>query len=265
MEKLITLITFTHNEYSDIWPIVFDTINQKIPNIPKIIALDKLPENKSVIESLYDKIVLYNPQENYPEKILECLKEVSTPYVLFLHDIDIVINFDINKFNKLLNLVTANSIDRCILGMIPRQPILYTDTDNDIVLTDARLPNISSNFYTPYDVGPSIWLKDTFQKVMNLVRDSTYRNIEYSMIQTYLQKYRIVAMTSSDTYKSIYQIGRPFSSYFTFLHILSRGEWFQSSNYMDLENVFNDIIYKYSINREKRGITNVYITPNRIV
>jgi hypothetical protein len=150
--------------------------------------------------------------------------------------------------------------------MIPRQSILYTD--NDIVLTDARLPNISSNFCTPYDVSPSIWLKDTFQKVMNLVRDSTYRNIEQSMIQNYLQEYRIVGITTSDTYESIYQIGRPFSSYFTFLHILSHGNWFQSSIYMDLENDFKNIINKYSINIEKRGITNaphINVNPNRIV
>lgn len=91
------------------------------------------------------------------------------------------------------------------------------------------------------------------KEAMKIVHQETYRTIEQSAIQQFLTSKKVYALTSSPAYHSVYQIGRPFSSYFSFLHLLVRGKWFESRCYMDLSYLLEDLLSVYSINRTVRG------------
>lgn len=254
----VTLITFSHTDYSDIWEIV---INQYIKNNlqikNKLFAINDtvLSNNqKEQINRFFSDIIYYFDDQTYPQKLLNILGRVSTKYVLLIHDIDICINFNSDKLNSLMSILLKNDIDRLIFGMIhPQNEII---TDNDIYITCAHNRYISKNFYTPYDVGPSIWKTITLYDSMLKFNNYSYRDIENSGIQDYLTTKKIYAITRSPNYTSHYQIGRPFSTYFKFLHILVRGKWFESKYYMDLSQIFDNLIEEYNIDLNKRGLNN---------
>jgi hypothetical protein len=247
----ISLVTYTHTDYSDLWPLVFEGIN-KVNNIEKVFACNNTDINIDNIKNFYNRINLYDDKLTYPKKILSILENINTEYIIFIHDIDIIINFNNTEFLNLMYFVKNYSIDRCIFGMVPKNTDIYNI--GNISLSDARRPNITANFLTPYDVGPSIWKVSCLKEALSLVTHCSYREIEYSPIQEFMQNKKVVAFTTSSNYSPKYQIGRPFSEYFSFLHLLSGGKWFNPDCYMDLKNEFNVLIQKYNINVNLRGV-----------
>jgi hypothetical protein len=249
----ITLITYSHTDYSDIWPIVCAYIEHiKDTSIRKIFACNKSTTDVTIKN--YDAIVFYDDSKTYPQKLLEIMNYVTTKYVILIHDNDITINFNINKLLNLISLCNTHDIDRCMFGMVPRQDIIITD--NDIYLTDARGTNIGPHFCTPYDVGPSIWKKECIVDVMTKFKNETYRTIETSEIQNYLKQYKIYALTTSPNYRPVYQIARPFPDCFQILHMIQCGKWFEPIYYMDLEEVFKKILLLFKIDMNIRGVGN---------
>jgi hypothetical protein len=116
----LTFVTFTHSDYKDIWPIMVDGIEQSNLNFKKIFATNK-NENSTKICQIYDQQVEYDDNLTYPQKIVKILEYVKTPYVFFVHDIDVVIKIDLIKLNKLLELIIENNIDRCSFGCFKKQ------------------------------------------------------------------------------------------------------------------------------------------------
>jgi hypothetical protein len=56
--------------------------------------------------------------------------------------------------------------------------------------------------------------------------------------------------------KTVYQLGRPFPEYCSFLHLVIRGKFLPSHFYNDLERTFIDLINQHSIDMTKRGVFN---------
>lgn len=251
MESL-TLLTYSHSEYSDVWPLVIDGIN-KIPKLlSRIFACNTNTVNMDDIYRAYNNVVLYNDILTYPQKLIYILSHVNTPYVLLMHDIDICINLDPRKLDSLMNAIKEYKIERCIFGMISKQERLI-EVD-DILLTNANNSNISSCFYTPYDVGVSIYETKFLIKIMTEFYTISYRDIEFCGIQSFIKSSNIWAFTPTQSCLPIFQIGRPYSNYFTFIHILIRGKWLEPKYYMDLEDIFIKLIIKYDIDINIRGI-----------
>lgn len=254
MDSTITLITYSHTDYQDIWPLVFDGISKIELPISKVFAINEnaiSSENTMQILDKYTRIQYYDDIKTYPQKLLQILEAVSTPYILLIHDIDLLVHFESEKFKRLVTACIEHSIDRCILGMIPKGNQVLTD--GDIVLTEASREECSPHYHIPYDVGPSIWNVSCLQECMTKFESYTYRTIESSPVQHFLQSKKVYAMTSSESYKAIYAIGRPFSSYFSFLHILLRGKWLERHYYQDLEDTLLTLLDKYEIDVTQRG------------
>lgn len=252
MTTNITLVSYTHDTYKDIWPLMLNgIINAKIP-IPKILLTSKLPAKCSTVHEVYDDILVYDDTAPYPARLLDTLTHIKSEYILFIPDIEIIVNFDWKLCEELLSMIQANSIDRFIFGMIPEQQ--STLTVGNLRLTNADRTGSSPNWYTPYDVGPSIWKVSSFLDILRPVKDVSYRDIELSIIQKIASQYDIWAVTVSNTYTAIYQIDRPFSPYFTFLHILSHGKWYDFPYYMDLEGYARELFAYFNIKHESRGL-----------
>jgi hypothetical protein len=251
MESL-TFITYSHSEYSDIWPLILDGMNKIPKSLNRIFACNTNSVDMTDIYNTYDKVVLYNDTLSYPQKLLYILSYVTTPYVLLIHDIDICIKLEASKLESLMYAIISNKIDRCILGMIPKQSLLIeVDT---MLLTNASNIGISNCFYTPYDVGVSIYDAQVLRTAMTLFNSVSYRDIEFCGIQDYFKSKNVWAFTPSESCIPIFQIGRPYSNYFTFIHILIRGKWLENKYYMDLEYEFAELINKHMIDINIRGI-----------
>ena len=249
MENL-TLITYTHSDYMDIWPLVIDAITTSNIKCRRIFATNDAEIAKKHISG-YDKIIEYTDTFTYPQKIIEVLSSVETSYILFIHDIDIIVNMDTVQLCKLVELVVTNSIDRCSLGAFNKQNNVLVN--GDISITNIGRPNISPQYCTPYDVAPSIWKVSTMIEAMTHVKECSYREIEESQIQQFLCNKKIFGLSVNNNAR-IYQIGRPYCTFFTFLHILLRGQWMHSRYYMDLEQPFLQMIRINKIDISRRGI-----------
>lgn len=268
MDKLLTLVTYSHSDYKDLWPIILDGVSKNPIPICKVFACNTKPDNDKPILDIYNKIVFYDDFKTFPEKVIQCLEQIQTPYVLFVHDIDIFIHFDSNALNKIMSFVSSENVDRFILGAIkPNQMIIDVD---GILITPINGRGLSDHFYTPYDVGPSIWNVKTFIEGLESVKTVSYREIEDSSIQSFLLGKKVYANTNhinKPKYKSIYQLGRPFPDFCSFLHIVIRGKFLPSHFYHDLETVFLELIKTHNIDMEKRGINKTHglIIVNRTV
>jgi hypothetical protein len=139
-----------------------------------------------------------------------------------------------------------------MFGMVPKNTETYNVSN--IILTNANTRNLSANFITPYDVGPSIWKVSCMKEAMKLVHKCTYREIENSRIQEFMTSKNVLAFTTSPTYVPKYQLCRPFSELFSFIHLLSGGKWFEPECYMDLKNTFIKLIHDHTINLNTRGV-----------
>lgn len=154
METLITLVTYSHTDYQDVWPIVLGQLKKQTMPFSRIFACNETDVDLSAVRNIYTDVVFYKDTLTYPQKILSILEQVTTPYVLFVHDIDVFVTFETEKFAVLLNSILKYSIDRCMLGMVIRQGDVLGN--GEVVLTNVSMPNRSPSYVTPYDVGPSI-------------------------------------------------------------------------------------------------------------
>ena len=245
----ITFVTYSHSDYADILPIVQQGIQcVKVPEMEKVFASDLALTQKDG----YDRCIQYTDSLTYPQKICEILKSIQTEYVVLVHDIDYVEKFDTGLFQIVRGMLKRLSMDRLSFGMVPPQDTIIEE--GPIRITNSNKEGITPNFCTPYDISPSIWRTECLRDAMSIVLNHTYRTIEQSEIQTYLSNKNVYAFTTSPSYHSVYQIGRPFSSVFTFIHLLTRGMWLHSRYFMDCETMYKYLLAQFTIDCSVRGI-----------
>ena len=245
----LTFITYTHTEYSDIWPLTFDGVRhlEQIP-IEKVFVCNTEDVGEEVITH-YHSVISYDDKLSYPARVASCLEHITSEYVFFVHDIDVILKFDTSLVSHILDTIKRYSIDRLFFGMVkPCADMIHTDT-----LSLARAKH-SPIFALPYDVGPSIWKRSVFLDMMKKYSNETYRTIETSGIQTELSSYRCYAIAPSPHYFPLFHLVRPMSSTFVFLHILASGKWFDPICYMDLQLDLIGLLQKYNISMSTRGI-----------
>lgn len=247
----ITFITYTHTDYQDIWPLTFQGINKLSP-IPmrKVLAVNT---NSISVNTggLYDEILVYDDTLQYPAKVAQILEQVKTTYVFFVHDIDVILDFNTTQFNLLFDIIQSYDIDRFFFGLF--KPAGEKIEVGRFILTEAKNSPI---YIHPYDVGPSIWKRSVFLEMMLKHKTETYRTIESSNIQSDLSEYRCFAFAPSLYYNAYFQLARPVSSDFVFCHILAHGKWFPFYVYMDLQLQLKSLIERYKIDMNIRGIGN---------
>jgi hypothetical protein len=239
---MITFVCYTHSDYKDIWPLVFGQI-KKYVNIPKVLFVNK---NEETIDNIFDKIIYYDDALTYPCKLMFLCENIDTKYISLVHDNDVVMNFDNDLCYQYVNDMDKNSIDRLMFGVIKRRYSFES------YFTKA-LKGCTSRFMTPYDVGPSIWKLDSLKEIMSHYKDKSYREIEESSIQDYCDKnYNMYGLVSYNN--SLYSLGRPFSGYHSFCHILCRGKWLESHIYMDYSYILPQLLKEYNIDINNRGL-----------
>lgn len=250
----VSFLFYSHSEYNDLWPILLDNLNKLPLSYKKYIGVDK--SDVSGLEG-FDSVLCYNTTMTYPQKVLSLLEQITTPYVVFIHDNDLIMNFNTDMFNQLMDHIHTKSIDRCMFGIVNST----ATTSSPIVLQQVN--NYSCpTFIVPYDVGPSIWKTESFKQALGSVPDATYRNIEQSSIQDFCNTHlKMYAFLSYE--RAYYVIGRPFPNHFQFLHLCVEGNLYQEPFYMDQKDNFISLKQKYPAILKRKTVISNHISFNR--
>jgi hypothetical protein len=246
----VSFLFLSHSDNSDLW-LYLSKIISKISYSYKIyIAIEEDVECRL---NTFHGILRYDDTLTYDQKLITLFNKISSKYIVLIHDNDLLIEFDNDLFKNLINTMETKNIDRCIFGVAANAgPCIYQLSDEDSI---CRINNIESlHFRTPYDVGPSVWNKQSFLNALETIPNTSYREIEDSPIQDYCKnKLNIYGFVTHKSIKSYYVVGRPFYYKFQFLHIFTRRQLMYPQMYMDQEENLWKILAAYP-EIKKRGI-----------
>lgn len=236
------VLIFSNSQYSYLWQI----INDKTKQFDEIcVCIDN--NNINFQFENHIKILYYDSNLQYAARLNQILKKIETDYVLLIHDVDLILNFDILEFDKYFRAVKQNKIDRLTLGVFNLEKILSFE---DIVLVDINGINLSSNYLTPYDYAPSLYNRIKLIDFFENFYDGTYKNLEHSEeAQVYfLKHFNCFGIQKNKKIKLLYHRGFVYTTDFNFLHITISGKFMNEENYFDLIDDFNLIKKTYNLN-----------------
>lgn len=193
---------------------------------------------------------MYDDTLKYTGRWLNILEEINTDYIVIIHDVDILLYFDINIFNIYYSLVLENKIDRLSLSIFNPNSKLSKYIDN-IEYAICNLNDIKkTNHYVPYDVSPSVWNKNSFIKLCSIFPNETYASSELNInLQNYCKKtLKCYGISYTSNIQIQYCRGLVYSTYFKFLHITTNGKLLLPYDvYMDTKDDLIKILEKYNI------------------
>lgn len=245
------VLIFTHSDYQDIWPIVIDAVKANVKGYSIGFALNAQAD-ATLLKDF--QVYRYNDANPYAKRLVEVCSQIQSDYVFFFHDVDVLMSFDGSKLQEMLAWMQINETDRFLLGVLPSR--LFVERIGDISIGKSGL-NVCDWFTTPYDVGPSIWKRQTMLELMTKNSTETYRSIESSAIQDDLAQKNVFGFCKSDV-PICFTIGRPYSAWFSFCHILVRGKWIPPQAYQSFQEFFASLPQRYQIDIEKRGMAEYY-------
>ena len=219
---MIPYIVYAHSEYADILSAQTHYLSS-YEN--KVLLIDKSGAELTDICSKYKQVLFYDDNLPYASRLLK-LTELDLDYVLFIHDIDVLVVRDDEVVEYVLDKMIEHNIDRVDLKYknIPLlEKILIDKNDNDFVLTKSN--NNIDNYI--YNVNPSIWKVSVFMEIMSKFKNETYRTIEgnESGVQAFCSQYRMFAL-HGESYINCGHFGcMPFFQYIHLTHggkLLSR-------------------------------------------
>jgi translation elongation factor EF-1beta len=105
----LTFVMYSHTEFLDMLEIASDYASN-IKN--KVLLINKTNENIDFILSKFDKVIYYDDNLSYTDKVAETVSKINTKYILFTHEIDIVLNMDVNVIEKLCQFMELTNVDR---------------------------------------------------------------------------------------------------------------------------------------------------------
>jgi hypothetical protein len=190
----------------------------------------------------FDTVILYDNTLNYSKRVLQGLLQLDSEFILFYHDIDILLRYSPNEVMELVHCMQKSGIDR-----IDLQYSTLKEEDS-IQWKDMYLTRSDSYVY---NVNPSIWRRSVLIDIMTQF-DKPYRAIEDTEMQLYCQRFNIFKMWSQTKVHAGYFHTTPL---FVFLHLTHGGKLPpQDSNTMEkwIETIYRGILVSFTLQREMR-------------
>jgi hypothetical protein len=247
----MSLIIFSHSEYSFLWPIIEETL-QKIKHLDLCFACNKTEISKPLG---FTKYIEYNDKLSYSERwIKDILPNIDKQYILIIHDVQIITNCNENFINNIIQIMQINNVDRCSLNVFNGIDIIK---DYNIEL--CNLNTASGKTLVPYDNCPAIWKKESFKQLFETFQNESYRTSELNENLQNFCRNNFKCFGLQKTNDAIYYcLGRPFLENFKILFITIKNELtFPVDVYMDMKNDFLYYFEKYNLS-EKIKINNNY-------
>lgn len=268
----ITHVFYSHTEFLDILVISSD-YSKYIDRKVLLINSNEIPKN---ISDNFDEIIIYDDSLPYTDKLASILPLIDSEYILFTHEVDIVLNYDKDIMVKLGDLMVYEGIDR-----IDLQPNGGNSGDYIEIVKDRTVdtwPKVSlkdlddDKMYVCrhsdpttyiYNVNPSIWRRDALVDIYTKFSGRTYRDIEYGDTQDYVNEKYLVYNLHSVNHKQHcgYLNSLPFYKYLHITHyrqLLKFDSSFRDQfgqSYIDASKEYTDMVNKYGLRLGSRIFT----------
>ena len=254
----VHLVIFTHSDYSYLWPIINDSM-KFFTNIQKVFAYNDT--NKCELPANFDTYITYNEKNNYTKRLLYIMSMLITKHMLLIHDVNIVINFEMDKFEKYYQLAQKHDIDRLALSVYdctkPEHCFsVKDDQERDYIVCDLNHVTHTSRHYTPFDLNNHMWKIDSFKLLCMAFPDDSYNWLEKNpAVQNFCRtNYKCFGIRHSNVLTIQYSIGQVYSDIFKFLHITAGGRILTPHYcYLDTQTDFLNIINKYKLDINRIG------------
>jgi len=208
---MVTLVCYSHTDYTDILRI--QTAFLTMLPCRSILCINRPPN----IPTNFDRVVFYDESLAYSKRVLQCLRQIDSEYIVFFHDMDIITQCSIPQLARCIELMKEKEIDRVDLqfsALIPESAIPF----ENVMLTK------STSFI--YNVNPSIWKRSIFLNILERF-DKSYRDIENQETQTYCEQFSFYKLWSP---KKIHAGYFHVTDLFVFLHITHGGRMLPLTN-----------------------------------
>jgi hypothetical protein len=236
----MSLVIFSNSEYSFLWPIIEESVSQI--KIHKIFACDVCDKEKP---QGFDQYIYYDVTQCYAKRwTFDILPKINSKYILVVHDVQIIVNFDEEFILKNLQIIDQYSIDRCSLNVFDGIEKVQNDGINL-----CSLNNATGNTLTPYDVCPAIWKTSSFKLLFETFSNESYRTSELNKeLQMFCRnKLRCFGQQTTNA-KKYYCLGRPNLHEYQTLHITIQNEICHPIDvYMDMKEKFLYYANKYKL------------------
>lgn len=247
----LTYVVYSHTDYLDILFVQTEYLKN---HSNKILLINKSEQDLSSVYSEYKDVIFYDGSLPYASRLLS-LSVLEDTYILFIHDIDIVIEKDDVCLEHIKNYMSDNNVDRIDL----QSRVDWDESNKDIEEINVnsykiqlkRQMNINNYIY---NVNPSIWKLSTLLNIMSTFRNETYRTLELTA-QKYCTKFKIYKLYSDTQLRCGYFHCLPI---FQFIHITHGGKLLPPIN-NNLEDKFHNhynIIIKNILDKKVRPFHN---------
>lgn len=165
---MISFVLYTHSSYNDCWDAFFGR-NKKHFNLDfdnYYIFTDKI--NHPIDERF--EPVFYKDDDNYTNRLLDCLSQIKNDYVFFTHE-DMMLYDDVNMDYMTECIDTIKNVDfiKMLKGGGSKDLAIDIPYENSKVLKTAPF---SSEYL--FAIQPSLWNKQSF---INLVKNNLNQSI----------------------------------------------------------------------------------------
>ena len=170
------IIIYSHSSYSDVWPLILGQFKEFLPEVKIYLFADTDP-----IKGDY-QFVKYDDSKSYNERMLECLKSIAEPIVLFSHE-DMPL-YDIPDFTKLdayynhLQNGLADSIKLIFAGWHFKSKISSFDS------------SLSKNKLSRFSIQPTLIKTESLKKILKRYPSKNLWDLERRIAKSWFHPFK---------------------------------------------------------------------------
>lgn len=266
----ITFVIYSHTDFLDMLKIQIDQTHN-IKN--KILIINKNNLCNDGIYSNFKRVVFYDDSEPYGNRLLKTISEIESEFILFSHEIDILIDYKWGELGKLLKWMGHKNVDKIDLhfidGALDKQNQTFVEI-SDGEVNDWESKSINElqkdrNYLTIHDdpntyiynVNPTLWKTSSFCDLLTFAKNKNYREIEYDETQNYMKKFKIYTLYSNKLLDCGYFKCLDIYKYFHITHYgllinPQRQTTEFNQSYSDVAEDYFKIIEKYNLKNGSR-------------
>lgn len=203
----VPFVIYTHTDNLDCLEITTDYLKE-FQN--KILIINNTDIDLQKYKTEYSEIIFYNDNLQYGGKLYSTLKNIKSDYILFSHEIDILLDKDTRVLNKLIKFAKDKNIDRINLQPSGHNGPIYigVNKDKDPLFWLETLEINPEFLYVSeqkgvttyrYNVNPCIVKLESFVKMTERFQNTSYRDMEDLPVQQYCESLSIYNLHSEKT------------------------------------------------------------------
>jgi len=237
------IFLYSHDDYSDIWPLTFGQLYKYIDlnKVDIYFCVNKL-NNYKIDDRI--KIMYYDDKQIYTDRILFNIVKINYDYILFLHEDWVITNTYNNDYIlNLINFMDNNKIMHIRsyknYGSSNSKPEIFL-TNNEKNINICNIPNNSSNFIS---LQPGLW------NINILIELYKIKSNKPNILENNSNKFFRLKYNNKFFYEFKSTIAQD-SIMFPHIHTVAYGKWAMNN---DSYNVLDSLFKLYNIDKNKRG------------